>query len=173
MGDILRFPASLDNLARLITAATALGIVFALHTLHANKDRLGVWSWIVACIVFGSLLVGWLFRTTGYAITEDELVIDRSIGSRRLALKDIESAKPVSWGDMGTQMRVFGSGGYGGYYGVYSSSAFENSIDYYATNRSNLILIKPRTSRELLVSPDDPAGFETALRARLAGARDQ
>jgi hypothetical protein len=168
MGDILRFPASLDNLARLISTVTALGIVVALHTLYTNRDRLGVWSWTVACIVFGAFVVGWMFRTTGYAITEDELVIDRSIGPRRLSLKDIESAKRVSWRDMGSQMRVFGSGGYGGYYGVYSSSALEHSIDYYATNLSNLVLIKPRMSREFLVSPDDPASFEEALRARLS-----
>lgn len=168
MGDILRFPASLDNLARLITAASVFGVACAAYTLYSNRDRLGVWSWTMACIVFGAFVVGWLFRTTGYAITEDELVIDRSIGPRRLSLKDIESAKRVSWSDMGSQMRVFGSGGYGGYYGVYSSSAFKNSIDYYATNLSNLVLIKPRTSRELLVSPDDPASFEEALRARLS-----
>ncbi|MBY6243146.1 PH domain-containing protein [Methylosinus sp. Sm6] len=173
MGDILRFPASLDNLARIISTVTALGILFALNTLYANRDRLGVWSWTVACLVFGLFVVGWLFRTTGYAITEDELVIDRAIGPRRLALHDIEFAKRVSSSDMGSQMRVFGSGGFGGYYGVYSSSAFKNSIDYYATNLSNLVLIKPRTSRELLISPDDPASFETALRARLSAASEE
>ena len=174
MGNLQRFSASLDKTSRIVTAGSALVLAGAIYTLFNARERLGLGTWIIAGLVFGSIFAVWLFRPTNYTITEDGLLIGRPIGSRRLLLKDIASVEAVSSSALGFQLRVFGSGGFGGYFGVFRPSGLGRSIDYYVTNMSNLLLIRRRTGRELLISPDDPVGFEVALRSRLSdGPRDR
>jgi hypothetical protein len=113
--------------------------------------------WILMALIFG---VGYAFSPRSYFVSDDAITIRRLIGSVRFPLASLSEARRATPDDLRGCIRVFGSGGLFGYYGLFRTSAL-GTIPWYVTNRQNMVLV--RGEKSAMFSPDDVDGFLVAL----------
>jgi len=148
-----KFSATLDRTTRTISALVCVllvGILIATQSILA------------ACIAATGIAIAWAWSPRGYALTEDALVIRRLIGKVKVPLAGIVELRPARSEDLRGAVRLWGSGGLFGYYGLFRTSAL-GDCTWYATNRSRMVIVVS-SGNTILVSPDDTEGFLSALR---------
>ncbi|GEM_PF-1258357 len=150
----VEFSASYDRSTKVIsTAACALLIAVSLVAQQAFA--------LCASI----LIIGLVFAYSprGYTISDRAVIVRRLIGNVRFELQGIREARRATADDLRWTIRLWGSGGMFGYYGLYRTSKLGN-CSWYVTNRGNMIAIVT-DARTALFSPDDVEGFLAAIRA--------
>ena len=153
----MRFQASYDTTTKLISAAVFimfLGIAVDTSSLIAEG---------ILAVIF---LAAYAWSPTSYEITDGNVVIRRLIGNIRIPVAGIREVRIATRDDLSSSMRVFGSGGLFGYYGLFRNSTLGES-NWYVTDRGNAVVLSG-DSGIAIVSPDDQAGFIAALGARRA-----
>jgi hypothetical protein len=161
----MRYSASLDNTTKIITSAITVlfvGILaYELRTFTA-EERIGfIISTAILAITYGT---AYIFRPTGYSLTEHELVVHRPINDVRYAREALESVQVIVKKDLQFTIRTFGVGGLWGYYGHFYNSVY-GKMRWYITRRDHLVLIKTTNKKTILVSPDDIDSFTNELNA--------
>jgi Bacterial PH domain len=148
----MSFRASYDTTTKVISAA-----VFILFLMIAAGTG-SVLSEGVFALLF---LAAYAWSPTGYSVTDGDVVIRRLIGNVHLPIAGIREVRIATRDDLRGSMRIFGSGGLFGYYGLFRNSKLGTSR-WYVTDRSHsLVLIGD--SETAIVSPDDAAGFIASL----------
>ena len=146
--------ASYDRTTKVVTAMVCLLLIGV-----AAVTR----SWIVASLDAILLFLGYAFSAQGYETLPDSLEIRRLVGRVRVPLDDLLEVRAAGRDDLRGAIRLWGSGGLFGYYGLFRTSQL-GVCKWYATDRGKLVVV--RTARQtVLVSPDDVAGFVSALGA--------
>ena len=167
----MKYKASLDNLSLAITLIVAVVLIIIFVSIgkdvFKNTESKFPWIAIIVSIVLpiAIYVISWLFSTNAYTITDDELVINRPGGDRRIKLSEIDSVRTVEKDEIGTMIRTFGNGGLFGYYGKFHSSKL-GSMTLYATQSKNRILIKTIHGTQIMITPDDLSLVE-ALQEKL------
>ena len=124
-------------------------------------------SSLIAEGIFALLFLGaYAWSPTGYEIDGGDVVIRRLIGNVRIPVSGIREVRIATRDDLSGSMRLFGSGGLFGYYGLFRNSKLGNS-DWYVTDRSHAVVLTG-DCEPAIVSPDDQAAFIAALGARRA-----
>jgi hypothetical protein len=100
------------------------------------------------------LIIPYLWAPKGYRIKDNVVTVNRLIGD----LKILVTEEPKQWNWTWWGLRLFGSGGLYGYYGLFTFRK-TGRVYMHATNRHNLILIKDNKGKRYLLSPDDPIRF--------------
>lgn len=147
-----QYKANLDTLAKVLTTGVLLLVAVTMY--HAGRKGLAEpWIWIVL-IVMG---ITFLFAPLRYAINTSDVEIGRFINTKHISTNDITGVARVRSGELGAGLRVFGSGGFMGYLGIfwYSSVGW---VRAHCTDRSKLVMITT-AKRKYLVSPDEPDDF--------------
>ncbi|MCU0356380.1 MAG: PH domain-containing protein [Cyclobacteriaceae bacterium] len=156
------YQASFDRLVKGITAFITLLFGLILF-LQRNSYRLGDipdWPLALSGIFFISLLaVTWLMHIRGYSLLRDSLIIHRPIGNVVIKYQDIESVQSAKVEEMRWTLRTFGNGGLFGIYGKFWNNKYGH-MSWYATKRSNFILINMRNGKKVVITPDDMALVE-------------
>ncbi len=157
------FEAKLDDLSKIITSIVAFSMVVMLLLLgniaaHGTPEVL-----IPLAIVIIVLVVALFYRVKSYSLTADALQVIRPLGSRSFERKNIKSATPVTTKELGFGIRLFGSGGWGGWFGTF---LYKNigKAQVYATDRNKFILLRTADGRQIIISPVDTEGFLKALK---------
>jgi hypothetical protein len=148
----MQFRASYDTTTKLISAAIFmlfLGIAVDTNSLIAEG---------ILALVF---LAAYAWSPTGYELADGNVVIRRLIGNIRIPVSGIREVRLATRNDLSGSMRIFGSGGLFGYYGLFRSPKFGDS-NWYVTDRSHAVVLAG-DSGTAIVSPDDQAGFIAAL----------
>lgn len=158
-----QFSAPLDRMARLTTLAVgavmgagvlALGYELAQdRTWDIGAGWILLAPWIILLLV---PVIAFGYHPMGYTISADELQIRRPFGAIRLPLKEISGAMQVGIHDLGTTNRVFGSGGFLGYFGVYTTGRFGKMICY-NTRKDDFVFVEMNDGKKYLLSPDNTA----------------
>ncbi len=163
---MITFSASLDRLATAFTALFWLALLAGAATLGAFVHPLaGLAELAIAVWVM-------LLGPRGYAVTDELVVVRRSLSGVSVPLHDVRRVARVSPADVGRQLRVFGSGGAHGYFGKFRSDRL-GPLEYQATRRDTLVLLEVDGRAPLVVSPDDPDRFVAAVRGPCRGALAQ
>ncbi len=157
------FEAKLDDLSKIITYVIAAGLVIPLFMVIRIATQGVPEALIPFIVVLITLAVALRFRVKSYVLTPTDLQIVRSAGSKIFLLDSLRSATPVTTKDLGFGIRLFGSGGWGGYFGTFFYRHI-GKTSVFATDRKKLILLRTKDDRRILISPEDPAGFLKALR---------
>ena len=154
------YPVSWDNLVKAVTIGVfvllasviiTLGIVVRSHLLSA--------ALVVAA---GAVLfVPYLWAPRGYILHDNEVVVKRLIGDAKIAVAEAASHWKWTWWGL----RLFGSGGLYGYYGIFTFKG-TGMVRMHATNRHKLVLIRDVKGKRHLLSPDDPERFVQQTRSR-------
>jgi PH (Pleckstrin Homology) domain-containing protein len=159
MGDGRYFSASYDRLTSVLTIVLCsvlllapVGILMALH------------STLLCSIVFGfavlTVFLGYAFSPRGYTVSEREITVKRLIGDVRFLLDGKREVRAATRDDLRGCIKLFGSGGLFGYYGMYRTSKL-GTCRWYLTNRSKAVIVTAQ--KTVLFSPDDVESFLDAV----------
>jgi hypothetical protein len=152
----MKSKASLDKVSLIITSIVFIIVVIVTY-LAFTKDS--YWGAIITDAV---LLIAYLFRPLSYELTEDSIIINRPVSKVNIELPDIDYAKKITYSDLSITIRLFGSGGFFGYYGIFYSSTF-GKIKAYMSQRNNLVLIKTFKHGTFVISPDEESFIQAVL----------
>lgn len=147
-----RFAASYDRTAIVITTVV---VVIMLAAILISQSA------IVAVLTTGILAASWAYSPRRYEVHGRDIIVHRVIGSVRLG--PVEMIRPATADDLRGTLRLWGSGGLFGYFGLYRTSTV-GKCWWYVTNRGNT-LIAATGGVTALVSPDDVSGFLAMLPA--------
>lgn len=150
----MAFTASYDRITKIISAVVCLfllGIIVATHSVVVST--LGI------CVV----LVSFAYSPRGYNLADRTISVQRLAGQALIPLDDIREARPATPEDSRGCIRLWGSGGFFGYFGLFRSRKL-GKFTAYLTNRNNHVVVITG-SKTVLLSPDDVDGFLAAIRA--------
>lgn len=165
-----KYNATLDNLSKGLTVFVSIVILAGLFVaVRSVYDMSPSWERIFVATAGVFLVVAWLycyfFRPVGYIVTDDTVIIKRPASDKHLSMHDIKSVVAADHGSMRWSMRIFGNGGLFGYTGFFRNSTF-GIMRWYATRRSNYVVLVMNDDRKVVVTPDDPsmaASIEKAI----------
>jgi Bacterial PH domain len=147
------FTASYDRLTKFLSAFVCLGLLglgVATHSLAIG---------ILALLV---ILAAYAYSPRSYSLEGRTIVVRRLAGQVSIPLDDVREARRTTAGDSRGCIRLWGSGGLFGYYGLFSSSQL-GKFTQYVTNRKNSVIVITGTGKTVF-SPDDVDGFLAAIR---------
>jgi hypothetical protein len=114
---------------------------------------------LTSIFLFITYLVAWLLHPTSYEITNENLVIHQPVKAIKISLasiKNIERTEP------GYSMRLFGSGGLFGYYGLFSSNKLGRHYRYTGNNK-DLVFVNAG-KKNYLLSIHDKLFFDELIK---------
>ena len=168
------YTASLDGTAKVITciysAISIVGVFYSIRALRiARKNLLNtvLYSFVLLLTV-GVLLVSYLYHPSKYILGNFDISISRPIGDITIHVPDILEIRAIKESELEGTTRVFGDGGLFGYFGHYHSPNL-GDMQWYATNKSNLVIIRTKQGDAFVISPDnkDFVGWILAKKADL------
>ncbi|MGO4884019.1 MAG: PH domain-containing protein [Bryobacteraceae bacterium] len=126
---------------------------------------LAVVAWMVHIVFIAPLfpvliLLAYAWSPRGYAVTGDSLVIKRLIGNVRVPLAAIREIQPGTPDDFTGCIRIAGSGGVFGYYGLFRTAKL-GKCSWYVTDRAKTVIVKT-DNKTLVLSPGDVQEFVAA-----------
>lgn len=148
------FTASYDSTTKVVSGAVS--VVLILIFVALQNPWVGGLSLLVVAAAYA-------YSPRGYRLSEDSLVIQRLIRDVRIPLREIQEARTAEADDFRGCIRLWGSGGFFGYYGLFRTSKLGTST-WYMTNRGNAVVVRS-SKKTVVLSPDDRAGFVSMLRA--------
>lgn len=143
----LEFDVTTKIISALVIAIPFVMIIAQYSVIKESNDIL----LLTSIFLFITYFVAWMLHPTSYEITNENLVIHRPISAIKISfasIKNIEHTEP------GYSMRLFGSGGLFGYYGLFSSKK-HGTHHRYTGNNKNLVLICTEKKKYLLSIHDD------------------
>lgn len=158
------FKASLDTLAKnlSIVLAVLFAIIIVLH-IWLIKDSGKMVSLFVIALLLIIYLSAYLFRPQGYIITNEALIIKRSVSPVTILRSNITSTEQLSNNSLSGSIRLFGVGGLFGYFGKFSNRKL-GTMTWYATRRnSNVVVVITADQKKIILTPDEPVAFLAAL----------
>jgi hypothetical protein len=168
------YTASLDGTAKTLTIVSILfsiiGVFVCVRALRiAGKDLLTkiIYS-SVLIILIGVFLVSYLYHPSKYILGNFDIAISRPIGDITIHVPDILEIRAIKETELEGTTRVFGDGGLFGYFGHYHSPNL-GDMQWYATNKNNLVIIRTKQGDAFVISPDnkDFIGWILAKKADL------
>jgi hypothetical protein len=150
----MSFSASYDRTTKIISSIVCLGLLTVIVTVH---------SLVFDCLSLLVIAIGVAYSPRGYLIEGQSILVKRLAGPARVALDGVLEARNAAPEDMRRCIRLWGSGGLFGYYGLFSTAKLGKST-WYVTNRSHAIVVISN-DRTVLFSPDDTDGFLAAIHA--------
>jgi hypothetical protein len=153
------FSASFDNLVKGITAFVFIlfGVIGYLswNSYRQSEGEFPLWVVLLMTSFFLLILgISWALHPTGYSLNPDRLTIHRPFSNIDYHLQEIEKIITPSNEDLRWTMRTFGNGGLFGIYGKFWNKKF-GSMTWYATRKSNFILLELTNNRRIVITPDD------------------
>jgi hypothetical protein len=115
-------------------------------------------AWGIGALI---IVLSWAWAPRGYAIGDGWVTVQRPVGSVRIPLAGIREARPAASADLGGCIRLMGSGGVFGYYGLFRTSKLGN-CRWFVTDKSKAVVVFT-SARTLVLSPADTEGFLRAL----------
>jgi hypothetical protein len=150
----MTFTASYDRTTKIISAVVCLGLLAVV---------IGVQNFAAACLSLLVLAVCLAYSPRGYVLDGRSILVRRLVGTARIPLDEVREARRATPGDFRGSIRLWGSGGLFGYYGLFSTASLGKST-WYVTNRSNAVVLTT-AAKTVLLSPDDPDGFLASIRS--------
>lgn len=158
-GEAHSFSASWDRMTQVITA-----VVFVLLAVVVVVTR----SAMVAGLETVLFFVAYAYSPQSYALLDRTLIVKRLVGSVRIPLDGIREARAAGADDFTGCIRLFGSGGLFGWYGLFRTSKL-GKCSWYVTNRKNSVVLVTG-AKTAVVSPDDVDGFVATVREAMPQA---
>jgi len=148
------FRTSYDSMAKVVSAVVCAIVVVV---------TMATGSWIVAGLGVAVVGLSFTYAPRGYTIAGQSILVHRPIGNLRIPLAGVQEARAGTSEDLAGCIRLFGSGGLFGYYGLFQTSKLGRST-WYVTDRDKAIVVIT-AAKTAVFSPDDGDGFLAAIRA--------
>jgi len=162
------FKNKLDRTTKRITALCFL--IFSAVLYYMIRDFVlstsisaKVMDIIIIFIISDIITFSWLLSIKEYCLDGQTLVIRRIILPITIKLADIKSIQRVDKRFIHDSLRIFGNGGFLGFYGIFKNST-EGRYHSYCADLSNLILIET-DKKKMLISPENADIFLEQLKS--------
>ena len=153
------FQAPYDNTTKGISAVVSVMMLGAAAVLHN--------VYLAAPLVL-VIVVAYAYSVRSYEITEGSIVVRRALaGSVRMPLSDVREARRGGAEDFQGCIRLWGSGGLFGYYGLFRTARL-GRCTWYVTDRSRAVVIRT-DAKTWVLSPGDVDGFLSATGVKSTG----
>ncbi len=112
----------------------------------------GITAVIVTYIIFGIVAVWVLLTMPRYLLLDDKsIVITHPIGQSVILKSDIIEVRAIERSDIRGSIRLFGSGGFFGWFGIFRNNKF-GTYRLYCGQLENLYLVKTTTKKYIISS---------------------
>ncbi len=148
------FSASYDRTTKIISALVCLGLLAVVVLVH---------NFVLDCLSLLVLAISVAYSPRSYVLEGQSIVVRRFAGAARIALEGIREARRTTSEDLRGCIRLGGSGGLFGYYGLFRTAKL-GKCTWYVTDRRNSVVVITN-KQTALFSPDDTDGFLSAIRA--------
>jgi hypothetical protein len=148
----LTFKSSFDTVSKIITGFVFLLLFYIGYTLFSNPQSSEAGLVCIAIVLIINFVAFFLNSGT-FVVKSDCLVIYRAVGGIKIPFEDILSTRVLDYGDS-YLIRIFGIGGFGGWYGKFWSRN-TGVVTLYGRNQLHRILIRTKTHGSLIITPDD------------------
>jgi len=155
-GQTGEFSASYDTTTKIVSGVVCAGLLLAAAATMAAAH--GV---IIRCLVLITLPLTYVYSPRGYKVDGRSIVVKRLVGNVSMPLDGIRAARRINSDDLRGCIRLWGSGGLFGYYGLLRTSSL-GRCTWYVTNRRNAVVVIGE-SKTTVYSPDDIDGFLAAI----------
>lgn len=155
-GQAGEFSASYDTTTKIVSGAVCAGMLLPAAAVTAAPH--GV---VLGCLVLMTLPLAYMYSPRAYRIEGRSIVVKRLVGNVNVPLDGIRAARRINADDLRGCIRLFGSGGLFGYYGLFRTSSL-GRCTWYVTNRKNAVVVIG-ASKTTVYSPDDVDGFLGAI----------
>lgn len=162
----MEFKASLGNTSKIITVVVSLLMLVIVIIAFVDLSNKVWWLAAFALLFILTILGGWAYSIKSYEIKDNMLFIKRPIGSRQFSLHFLKKVERIPRKDLWMSFRLFGSGGFFGYYGRFYNMNY-GSMRMFATNLNNAVMLTLNDGRKIVVTPDEPQNFIDALTSNI------
>lgn len=156
-----RFGTRMDNTVKIITTIVHFGIIpipFFLYAQSGLNDTL-----ILLLILSFTFLLTYLTRPFEYVVDEEQITIRKNILAKKIPLNQIASITTVEYKELKVRLRLWGSGGLWGWYGIFLSAEY-GKLNLQITEKSNLLLITTKDDKYIVLSPTTPIAFAESVK---------
>jgi hypothetical protein len=156
----MEYKASLDLTSKIISVVVTLlflTITVYTYTLLDLKSGIGTESItliLTTLLIISIYFICYVLRPIKYILDKDKITIKRLIFDVTIDIRSIKSVLQADKESMKWTIRTFGNGGLFGYFGKFYNKAF-GAMTWYATRRSNYIVLGTVTSGKIVITPDD------------------
>lgn len=148
----MNFSASFDRTTKIVSA---LVLVAMLGAVVASRNL------PIAFLLFLAMCLTYAYSARGYVCQGGTILIKRLVGDVTIPLDGLREARVATKDDFRGCVRLWGSGGVFGYYGLFRTSKL-GKCTWYATNRRNLVVVVT-DAKTVVISPDDVGGLLAAI----------
>ncbi|MDE5795995.1 MAG: PH domain-containing protein, partial [Muribaculaceae bacterium] len=132
---------------------------------HNADNNVRLLCYILVAALALIFLTAFMFSPRRLVLEKDALIIERTVGSRRLPLKDIVEVRRV-YIPPGGNVRICGVGGLFGNVGWYYTRATGRYFAYTGST-SGTVLITMNSGRKYMVNTADSESFIITLRSKI------
>lgn len=163
-----KFSSTIDKMSVILTWSV-VGLIFIISAvtwfayIKSGKEPMvliGVFFGPLLLLVLMSAL--YVLKTDSISVSDSGITIDRKAFPVQIAYDEIKNIRAAQDGEMKGAIRTFGNGGVFGYTGPFYNKKL-GSMTWYCTQRKNYIIIDRTNNKRLIITPDDPAGFISAV----------
>jgi len=150
------FPASYDRTTKVISTMVCvlmLGVALISQSV------------LVCGVTLIALLVAYGLSPRGYVVANRTIQIKRLLKDVSISLEGAREIRVAGCDDLKGCFRLWGSGGFFGYYGLFRTSTLGNCT-WYVTARQRPVILLTET-KTVFFSPDDANGFLAAVRSEV------
>ncbi len=158
--------------SRLVWVVTvAVGVLVATITfvvlyaaIHSRAGGSAVWLLLVgeAFLPVGVLVILAFFAPRSYEIDSDAVVVKRLGRDVVISVREIREVRRLEGVKMGFTLRLFGCGGFLGWFGLFYSRAL-GKFWAYAGNQEDSVLLTRTDGSKVVISPNHPDAFIAAV----------
>ena len=157
------YKTSLDGLAKTVTITVTALFTLIIIAQFSPITSEGIPNKLFVPVLLGSIyFITYAFRPIKYEVNDHNLIIRRLVGDVKISLKEIITAERIDSGKTSWAWRIFGVGGLFGYYGKFTNTQL-GSMTWYATRRDKIVLVKTKTGKKIILTPDEPEKFTQGL----------
>jgi hypothetical protein len=157
----------------LIVVIIFSGILRAILTGQIQNKQTQAWLFLVGIIPLTIFVLAIVLAPVKYTIIDSMIIVNRLGTNIIIPIENIEDIKKQYKKELGLRIRLFGSGGSFGGFGLFYASRI-GIFNAYITNTKTLVLIKYDHGKKILLSPERPEEFLDAVnqvRSRLSGVK--
>jgi hypothetical protein len=160
-------PASMDKTTRLLTYGLGYGVGIGIPMLVGIALSIDSGSLLplLLPVFFAAFFIGIpsLYKVTAFSITEEAIIIHRILENKEIPLRSLFSLTHIpTWPTLPLTLRLWGVAGLYGYYGYFWNKSWR-TFTVYTTRTNDLIDVVTKEGKHIIISPDNPTPFLTAL----------
>lgn len=154
------YKTSLDNVTKVITLGITIlfaAIIIGQYSIikDATASATPIYTTVALLIIY---FIVFAFRPVKYSLTAGNLIVHRLFSNVKIERSKIKSVELVDKEKLSWSVRVFGVGGFYGYFGKFANAKL-GTMTWYATRKDRIVLVKMLNNKKIILTPDEPEKF--------------